>query len=571
MALDINLPEMGDDIKEGTIVSLAFKPGDPIRAGETLAEVETDKAVLGVPANNAGVLLEWYVKEGDTLKVGDRLCKIDEDGASGESKSAKVSKNSKARENSANTSAVKPEKPEPKTTPAPSHPASENNSNSTKQAVKFTDLGDGIASGTVVSIAVKVGDTLKAGDTLLELETDKAVVEFPSPASGIVSAIHVQEGQEIKVGDKGFDIDIDGESSVSTTAPEVSQPQSAQNAQNPQSTPAEPSITVNAENKTLVPVSPSSQSISMDLSNVLAGPATRKLARELGVDISKIKDGSGRGNRIMVEDVKKHVKKILSDGSVAGSSSNLVDDKPLPDFSQWGSVKHEKTSKLRDTIANAITYAWQTIPHVHQYDNIYIDKISALQKKWKDDFVSKGSTLSVTPFIIKALAQCLKDFPQFNSSYNSANKEVILKEYYNVGVAVDTPQGLIVPVIKDVNTLSIFDIGVALKTLAKQTRERTVKPEDLRGGCISLSNLGGIGGTHFNPIINWPEVAILGVGRGGYTPVYNQEKKEFDPHMLLPACLAYDHRVIDGADGARFMVQLKHYLENPDLLLMGVK
>lgn len=545
----INLPELGEGINEGTVISLQAKEGDRISEGETVLEIETDKAVLGVPSNSSGTLKKWYVKEGDTLKIGDKLLSIN------------VENNQTSQKNDTQKSDKTRNKSKQST---PSKKTVLSSAMGKKIEINFDGLGKD-EKGTIISLSVKEGDKVNKDNTLLELETDKAVVPFPSPESGVITNVWVKEGQEVKRGDKGFLL------TTSEDTGSVTESQPSPEKSNISSTETPKSVeSLNNQSSPSMSMSQSSSEIDytqVNYSDIPAGPASRKMARELGVDLAKVK-GSGRNERISVDDIKAFAKSAIASSMSPGSS---IVSKELPSFSQWGKTRNEKTSKLRDTIAQSITYSWQTIPHVHQNDDINIDGILALQKKWKNSFEEKGSTLSVTPFIVKALAQCLKDFPQFNSSYDPARKEIIFKEYFNIGVAVDTPQGLIVPVIKQVDQLSIFDIGARLKTIAAETRERKVKPEDLRGACITLSNLGGIGGAHFNPIINWPEVAILGVGRGKIDSIYYKDKERFYPTMMLPTCLAYDHRVIDGADGARFMVKLKQYLENPDLLLMGMQ
>ncbi|MBL8992677.1 MAG: 2-oxo acid dehydrogenase subunit E2, partial [Spirochaetia bacterium] len=390
----------------------------------------------------------------------------------------------------------------------------------------------------------KEGASVKAGDTLFELETDKAVVPVPADFTGTVKKLLVKEGATVKVGTAilSFEGTIG-----SSGAPKAASPSTPTQTPPPAKAPAPKSATG------VPPVA----FVSSTGKLVAAGPATRKLARELGVDLGKV-PGSARGGRVNVEDVKRYVKSVMQGGAQAGGGARAPLN--LPDFSVFGRTRREPLTKLRKIIASRLSDSWNRIPHVHQFQDVDVTDLVELQKKHGEAFKEKGSALSVTLFMIKGLAEALKTHPSFNASLDEANNELIYKEYFNIGVAVDTPEGLIVPVLKNVDKMSIFDIGFQLKEIAKKARERKVMPADLMGASITLSNLGGIGGTHFTPIVNPPEVAILGAGRNQTKPVW--VKDAFVPRSILPICLAYDHRVIDGADGARFTVFLTQYLEN---------
>lgn len=435
--------------------------------------------------------------------------------------------------------------------------------------IKIPELGDGITGGTVVSVGFKEGDTILVDSTLLEIETDKAVLPVPALEEGTVEKVLIKEGQEVSVGDVIYTISSSGAATEKKeeVKEEVKQKSKGDKKEDKKPETLKAEVTETKANNEVKETSKNEKTAQVFNQTIIAGPAARKLARELGVSLEVV-PGSGKGGRIYTEDVKAYVKQnINAGGSSGGYSASPTQAKPLPDFSIFGETKAEPLSKLRKTIAAQMDYCWQTIPHVHQFHDIDVTEIVGLQKKYGPQFKEKGSAVSVTLFIIKAMAQCLKEFPTFNSSYDAINGQLIYKHYFNIGVAVDTPSGLIVPVLKDIDKKSIFEIGIELKEIAKKTRDRTISPKDLQGGCMTLSNLGGIGGTHFTPIINSPEVAIIGVGRNRTQAIH--QDGEFVPRSILPLCLAYDHRVIDGAEGARFIVRLSELLQDSQSMLMG--
>jgi pyruvate dehydrogenase E2 component (dihydrolipoamide acetyltransferase) len=492
MASPILLPSLGDGIAGGTVATIVAQIGQTVGENDTLLELETDKAVIPVPAGVSGTITKISVKPGQEVKVGEVLVEIE-----------------------GSTGAIAP-------------PTSTTIS---KGDFIVPNLGDGIESGTIATFKVKIGDAVADGDTLFELETDKAVVPVPASFSGKIAEIFVKEGSVVKVSEKV--LSYEGTSSASTPAPTSSAPASSPT----------PAVVV-----TSLPLVAGKA--------VAAGPATRKLARELGVDLSRV-PGTARGGRVTIDDVKKFVKTAMTSGVSSAPAKPAAP--PLPDFSLFGKIKKEPLSRIRKIISERLSGAWQRIPHVHQFQDVDVSALTELGKKHGEAFKEKGSALSVTLFLIKGLAEAIKMFPAFNSSLDDENNILILKEYFNIGVAVDTPDGLVVPVLKAVDKMSIFEIGKQLKDIAKKARDKKLMPADMQGASMTLSNLGGIGGTHFTPIVNPPEVAILGAGRGSVKPIWISGA--FVPRTILPLCLAYDHRVIDGADGARFTVYLTEYLE----------
>ncbi len=441
--------------------------------------------------------------------------------------------------------------------------------------VVVPEVSDGVKSGTVISVLVSVGDTVEEDQSLIEFETDKAVVAIPSPQAGVIKELKVEEGDSAAVGAVIAILDAAqsaGAKEPVSAAPAVAEPQAAE--------PSPAAVEVSP------PVAPPVQEVeplptaapAVDLTSVRrddlvapAAPSVRRIARDLGVDIYQVQ-GGGAGGRISEDDVRQFVKKAMQElqgGKVSAVSSaefrGLHAQRPLPDFAKWGSVTREPLSRVREVTADAMGYAWSTVPMVTQYDKACIDDLEAFRKAYNAD---KRATvkLTMTAILAKVCGAALKAFPQFNSSLDLAAKELVLKDYVNIGVAVDTPNGLLVPVIQDVAGKGIETIAADLATLAEKTRERKVSPAEMEGGTFTISNLGGIGGTSFTPIVYAPQVAILGVSTSAVEPVWNG--KEFEPKLMMPLSLTYDHRVIDGADGARFLRFICEGLEQPIKLMM---
>ncbi len=421
------------------------------------------------------------------------------------------------------------------------------------EKIILPELGDEIEAGDVVNILVSKGDKVEKGSVLFELETEKVVVEFPSPQSGRIMEIHIQKGDTVKVGQLLFTLDINGEKEKSEET-EISQEEKKVVRQHEQS--PEPSR------------EPETQPLPEDETEPVgellpAGPATRKLARELGLDLSKVQ-GTASGGRITLDDVKSYVKHCLT--STPGSA--VVPATELPDFSQWGPVERKPLSSLRRKVAENLGAAWSAVPLVTQFDEADITELENLRKKYVESVKEKGGKLTITIFVMKALVTALKAFPQFNATLNVHHGEIIYKQYFNIGVAVATPSGLIVPVMKNVDGKSLAELAIELTELSQKVRDRKVPLEDLRGGNISVSNLGGIGGTGFTPLVNPPDVAVVGLSRSRVVPVWQEGKVE--PRFIMPFSVSYDHRVIDGADGARFARLVAHEMETfQELLLEG--
>lgn len=420
--------------------------------------------------------------------------------------------------------------------------------------LKLPVLGENLTQGTVTKILVKPGDAITKGQSILELETDKAVLEVPSPEAGVVSEILIKSGAVVKVGQPVFKLG-GAASAAPVSAPSEKPSAPAGKPETPKAAPAKAVV----ESPVVAAAAPTSKAATAKAqAQVAAAPSVRLFAREIGIDLTQV-PGSGTGGRISIDDVKKFAK-ALNTGRVAGGGSGIAPAQPLPDFSKWGSVRREPMNNVRRKTAEHLSSAWNSIPHVTQFDKADITELEKLRKRFSND----KRKLSITPFVIKVIAAAMKHFPQFNTAVDMTTNEIVYKDYINVGVAVDTDRGLIVPVLKNVDKKSILEISDELTAIAERARGRKTTIEEMQGGCFTISNLGGIGGTFFTPIVNWPEVAILGVSRGVLEQVYADG--QFVPRLMLPLSLSYDHRIIDGADGARFIRWVADAIQQPFLL-----
>jgi pyruvate dehydrogenase E2 component (dihydrolipoamide acetyltransferase) len=422
--------------------------------------------------------------------------------------------------------------------------------------VKLPKLGEGADSGVVVGIFVKEGDTVAKDQPIMELENEKAVASIPSTGAGIVEKIHVKNGDRIGVGQKIITI-ADG-AAPAAAAPEATAPAPKPAAKK---TVAKAAPVLEAADDE--PVAESADEIVNE--NPTASPSVRKAAREFGIDLRKI-HGSESGGRITGGDVKNYIARLIRAASrPATVVAEAAPAKPAPmqvDFSQWGPILKKPITPLRKVIARRMSESWNTVARVTQFDDIDFTKLGELRKKFAADYEKKGVKLTLTPFVLKAVAATLKQHPIFNSSLDEVASEIILKEYIHLGIAVDTDQGLMVPVIRDVDKKSLFDLAKELESLAAKARDRKITADEMKDGTFTISNQGAIGGAHFTPIINLPEVAILGLGRGALKPVVREGKVEI--RMMTPVALSYDHRVIDGGSAARFTVDLVKAFENFD-------
>jgi pyruvate dehydrogenase E2 component (dihydrolipoamide acetyltransferase) len=428
-------------------------------------------------------------------------------------------------------------------------------------------LSESVSGGDVVDVKVKVGDTVGAGQTLFEIEAEKTTAEVTASAAGRIAKVLVKKGDHVTTGQLLAVLDGDGGSpSTAAAKSETLPPKSAATAKPvPSAAPVAESPPLPAAAKPAaaphVPAAPTPPPvIHVDDAAVPAGPATRALAREWGVPLGQVA-ATGPFGRVTREDVKAHVRK-LANGTAAPGASGMPTP-ALPDFSKWGPVEYKPVESVRKRTAEHMSLCWSLIPHVTQHDLADVTDVEAFRKQQE----GKGPKLTVTAFVLKAVAILLKQMPQFNSSLDWDNKQLVLKQYYHIGIAVDTERGLVVPVLRDVDKKSVHDIGREMTEVAERARAGKLTPDDMQGATFTISNLGGIGGTSFTPIVNWPQVAILGLSRSRHQPVLSKEG-QFVPRLLMPLSLSYDHRVIDGADAARFARKLAELLENPMVMLL---
>ena len=422
------------------------------------------------------------------------------------------------------------------------------------------DIGD-FDAVEVIEILVSEGDTIAVEDSLITVESDKATMEIPSSHAGVVAKIKVTIGDEVSEGSLVVLI----EAEQSTAEPVVEKAEKVEKIEAPAPTPPPVAATPPARAE----VSRPSPTINIDHENFKkahASPAVRKFARELGADLTKIK-GTGTHERILKNNVQDYIKQSLKELEGTGGRSSLgVEPMPEIDFSQWGEVESKKLSKINILTGKVMHRNWMTIPHVTQFEEADITELEVFRKKTNIEYADKGIKVTLLSFIMKAVVSGLKEFPRFNSSLEVSGNVLIQKNYYHIGIAVATPDGLVVPVIRDVDKKSLSDLAIELREVSIKAREKKLKPSEMQGGCFTISSLGGIGGSHFTPILNAPEVAIIGVSRSKMKPEWNGS--EFEPRLMCPLSLSYDHRVIDGAEGAAFATYLSRMLSDVRFLLM---
>ena len=578
--IEFKLPELGENIEQGDLVRLMVAPGATVSAGQSVMELETDKAVVEVPSSVSGTVQEIKVKEGDKIKVGQVIFTVD--GAEAKASAPP------AAQAPAPTPAPVPQKqpaavstPAPTPAPAAAAPAGPVATKSSGPGeFKLPELGENISQGDLVRLMIAPGTKVSEGQPVMELETDKAVIEVPSSVSGIVKEVKVKEGEKIKVGQVIFTLEggapAQAEASRTRNAPveHVSGQHGARLAFQ---------AAIRAEGKTEEQALPPDQpqpsapvfTMPVQLGKVAgtenrqavpAAPHVRRLAREIGIDIYEVK-GTGPGGRISEDDVKGYAKAVLSAAATAAQApprAGHFAQPQLPDFAKWGKVERVSMRGVRRKTAEHLAEAWNTIPHVTQHDRADITELEQLRARFAPKAEEAGGKMTVTAIALKVCAAALKVFPQFNASIDIEKEEIVYKQYINIGVAADTDRGLLVPVIRDVDKKNIVELAVELSQLSKKARDKKLTPADMEGGTFTITNLGGIGGIGFTPIVNHPEVAILGLSRSRMEPEWIHGK--FEPRLILPLSLSYDHRLIDGADAARFLRWISEAFEQPFLL-----
>ena len=536
MSNEIRVPDIGD-FDAVDVIEVLIKAGDSVENGQSVLVLESDKASMEVPADIAGTVANVAVKVGDKVKQGDLIATLS--GAAAPAAAAPA-----------------PAAEAPKAAAAPAAAAAQTD-------IRVPDIGD-FDAVDVIEVLIKAGDSVENGQSVIVLESDKASMEVPAEAAGTVDSVAIKVGDKVKQGD--LIATLSGAAGAAPAA--VAAP--APVAEAPKAAPAPAPVTAPAPVAAAAP-SANPQIDEAGFATAHASPSIRRIAREMGLDLGKVQ-GSGRLGRILESDIRAFVKTLLTSGGVAaaagakgGVSSGAAPQgmggiPPIPavDFSQFGEIEEQPLSRINVLTGAAMTRCWLNIPHVTQHDYADITELEAFRVSLKAEAEKRGVRVTMLAFLMKALTSALKELPRFNSSLSPDGKALILKKYYNIGIAVDTPNGLVVPVIRDVDQKGIYDLSADLAAISKKAREGKLSPKDMSGASMTISSLGGIGGTFFTPIVNAPEVAILGVSRSAMQPVWNG--KDFAPRLMFPMSLSYDHRVIDGALGARMTSLLAQIL-----------
>ena len=537
MAKEVLVPDVGE-AKDVEVIEILVSVGDTVKVDDSLVVLESDKASMEIPSPYAGKVVSIAVKVGDTVDEGAVILAIEAE-----------------TDNAAKSPAPEPEEPELSEEPEakepespsssePGQPAPQETTTESEITVVVPEVGD--AKDIVVTeLLVKPGDTVSADQSLVVLESDKASMEIPSPQAGTVTGILVKEGDEVTEGDALLTLKTSG-----TLATPVSAAEDVEQ---------EPAAEATSEVRKPAPAPSDSTGPS---EKVHAGPAVRKQAREYGVDLAAVK-GSGPNGRILKEDVQEFVKARLKGGGEQGSGIPAMPD---VDFSRFGPIEMKPLSRIRRASARNLHRAWLNVPHVTQFDEADITELEAFRKSQNAELSGSGSKLTPLAFLVKACVNALMKYPQFNSSIDAGYEHLVIKQYYNIGIAVETDDGLMVPVVKEADKKGIVELAQSCAELARQAREKKLPLDAMQGATFSISSLGGIGGTAFTPIVNAPEVAILGVSRSKVVPVWNGS--EFTPRTILPLSLSYDHRAIDGAEAARFTDYLAKVLSDLRRMLL---
>jgi pyruvate dehydrogenase E2 component (dihydrolipoamide acetyltransferase) len=542
----IRVPDIGNG--EGEVIELMVKVGDRIEAEQSILTLESDKASMEIPAPKAGVIKSMKVKLGDRLKEGDELFELEVEGEAAAPAEAAPA---------ATAAAAAPEKaaPAPVATEAaaavPAAAASE-----TVQDIHVPDIGSS-GKAKIIEVMVKVGDTIEADQSLITLESDKASMEIPSPSAGVVESIIIKLDDEVGTGDLILKLKVAGAAAPAAPA-QTAAPAPAEAA--PASAPA-----AKAE---AAPAAPA-PAPAKDGAKVHAGPAVRQLAREFGVELNAV-GATGPHGRVLKEDVQVYVQAMMQKAKAAPAAGATggagIPPIPVVDFSRYGETEEVPMTRLMQLGAASLHRSWLNIPHVTQFDQADITELEAFRIAQKAVAEKAGVKLTVLPLLLKASAFLLKELPDFNSSLAPSGKAIIRKKYVNIGFAVDTPEGLLVPVIKNVDQKSLLQLAAEAAELAEKARSKKLSADDMQGACFTISSLGHIGGTGFTPIVNAPEVAILGVSKATIQPVW--DGKAFQPKLMLPLSLSYDHRVINGAAAARFTKRLSELLADIRTMLL---
>jgi len=557
---EIRVPDLGG-ADEVEVIEILVSAGDSVVEEDPILTVETDKASVELPSPGAGKIVKITVKVGDKVKEGDVVGVLSSDGASSDGESsdgASAEPEPKAKDDAPAKSDDSASKPAPR----------KKSGGTRTETVKVSGL-DGFDNIPIIELNVSEGDDVDVESALVTVESDKATMEIPSPFAGKIGKILVKEGDKISEGDDLLEMIITDDGSDDGDDADDSAP--ADSSDVGKKPPAEPKQAAAASDNKAKPADGGSVTYEAPAagSKVHAGPAVRKLARELGADLARVK-GSGPKSRIVKDDVHGYVKAQLQQAQqgavVPGAGSSGIPGVKLPDFSQFGEVVREGMSRMMSVTALNMHRSWLNVPHVTQFEDADISDMEDFRKSLKALGEKKGVKMTPLPFMLKACAAALAELPQFNVALDMDRKEVVHKKYIHIGIAVDTPHGLMVPVIRNVDQKGLWELAAESAELAQKARDKKLKPAEMQGACFTITSLGGIGGTAFTPIVNTPEVAILGVSKAAMKPVW--DGKAFQPRLMLPLSLSYDHRAVNGADAARFTSALARLMGDIRTLLL---
>jgi pyruvate dehydrogenase E2 component (dihydrolipoamide acetyltransferase) len=547
MEIEVLVPDIGD-FDAVDVIDVLVKPGDLVNAEDSLITLESDKATMDIPSPRGGKVTSIGVKLGDKVAEGARILTLTfEDGTAPAAQTAPAGQSAPPPPSAPPPSAVA----EPPATTAPV---------AAMREVRVPDLGD-FPEVDVIEILVKPGDIVSAEAPLLTLESDKATMDIPAPFAGTVSRVLVKTGDKVSTGTTIVELTPADDNTPAASMPAASMP--APTPASPTAAPAATEAAIPPSPATVAPPPPSAQAAAAG-GHVYASPAMRRLARELGVDLREVK-GGGRKGRIQREDVVAHVKRTMESRQGAGGGFSLP-PAPVVDFSRFGATETQPLAKIRRATGQNLHRSWVTIPHVTQFDEADITELEAFRKAQADAASAAGVKLTLLAFIVKAVIAALAKYPDFNASLTPDGEALVYKKYFNIGIAANTPRGLVVPVLRDAERKGMFQLAGEVREMALKARDGKLAPADMQGACFTISSLGGVSGTAFTPIINPPEVAILGVSPAAMKPVWRNGA--FEPRLMLPLSLSYDHRVIDGVAAAEFTRYLGEVLGDIRTLLL---
>ncbi len=531
--IELKLPSLGEGIEKGTVIAISVKVGDKVETEQPLMEVETDKVVVEIPADVAGTISNILVNIGDEIEEGTPIIQLTEDVAND---AVNVVTETEQEEEEIAINEIEEPVQEIVIDTKP-----------IETQLKLPSLGEGIEKGTVIAVHIKEGDTISQEQTLMEVETDKVVVEVPADVSGEVMRILVKVGDEVEAGVPILDIKTNSTEAVKSS------PSKSESNKGHEVIEAPKEIVKEV-------IKESISKVSSNKGKFRATPLARKIAREIGIDISAITLPEGK-RRIAVKDVKNYAKHLNENRGAIIAAPVKVE---LPDFSKWGNIRKETMTGIAQATSKNMTTTWSEIPHAWLQEKVDITALEAKRQLYKNSIKELGGALTITSILVKVMAKALEEFPLFNTSLDSNSNEIIFKDYINIGVAVDSDRGLMVPAIKNANGKGILEISQDLVRLSQKVKTKKISPEELQGATFTISNLGGIGTSAIFPLVNHPQVAILGVAGSQKEAVWINDT--FEPRLIMPLTIGFDHRVINGADAAKFLKYIKSLLEDWFLL-----